>query len=190
MKKKLFDSKGYTLVEMLAVIIVFSIIGGIIAAIFASSLRGSNKANITNEVRQNGNYALIQMSKNIGYAKSFDGVSVNGVTYFADCYSDPTTSTTVPEDYKYLRVSDFTGGQITFECNDSQKTIASNGASLVDLTMVKVESCKFSCNQPSIAQSPIIGISFTLSQKNDSSFYEHNASIPFDTTVVMRNANR
>lgn len=186
-----FNSKGYTLVEMLAVIVVFSIIGGIISVIFSSSLRGSNKANITNEVRQNGNYALIQMSRMIAYARSFDGISIDGVSYNADCYVEPVglnTPSPVPETYHYLRVSDFDGGQIIFACNGgSESEISSNSASLINDQIVKVDSCHFSCNQPSIAGSPTIKISFTLSQKSDNNFFEAKANIPFETEVSIRN---
>jgi prepilin-type N-terminal cleavage/methylation domain-containing protein len=191
MKKKFYlDSKGYTLVEMLSVILVFSVIGGIISVIFASSLRGTNKANITNEVRQNGNYALIQISKTITYAKGFNGISENGVDYISDCYVAPISPTPVPPEYHYLKVSDFNGGIILFTCNQSSSEIASNGASLINTEIVKVDACKFSCNQPSIAEPPTIGISFILSQKNESNFFENKASIPFETTVAIRNPNR
>jgi prepilin-type N-terminal cleavage/methylation domain-containing protein len=183
--------KGYTLVEMLAVIVVFSIIGGIISAIFASSLRGSNKANITNEVRQNGNYALIQMSRMITYAKSFNGISVddNPDSYIADCYTDVTTSTTTPMEYHYLKILSFDGGEVVFSCDggDGGK-IASNDANLVNTNTIKVDSCKFFCSQASIAQPPTIGISFALSQRKESNFFENKASILFETTAVMRNS--
>jgi prepilin-type N-terminal cleavage/methylation domain-containing protein len=193
-KFKASSSRGYTLVEMLAVIVVFSIIGGIISAIFASSLRGSNKANITNEVRQNGNYALIQMSRMITYARSFDGISEDGISYKADCYVDMVgldTTTTIPTAYHYVKVSDFQGGQTIFACNgQGQSEISSNSASLINNQIVKVDSCQFSCSQPSIAASPTIKISFTLSQKSDTNFFESKANIPFETTMSMRNTGR
>jgi prepilin-type N-terminal cleavage/methylation domain-containing protein len=189
-KYQISKTEGYTLVEMLAVIVVFSIIGGIISAIFASSLRGSNKANITNEVRQNGNYALSQMSKNITYARSFVGISEEeDGPFFPDCYSDPTTSTTIPPKYHYLQISDFNGGTITFSCDLANSKIASNDANLIDSNVVKVvDHCDFTCNQSSIAQSPTIGISFKLSQKSDTNFFEQKANISFETTIGMRNS--
>ncbi len=197
MKKKFLNSKGYTLVEMLAVIVVFAIIGGIIASIFASSLRGTNKANITNDVRQNGNYALVQMSRMITYAQSFDGISIDGVEYITDCYIDSVgsgTPTPTPAEYHYLKISNFEGGQTIFNCNttDSEITpeIASNSAALINTELVRVDSCTFSCAQSSVSQPPTIGISFTLSQRSETSFFEQKATIPFETTVTMRNVGK
>ncbi len=193
LKFKIKNSKGYTLVEMLAVIVVFAIIGGIISAIFASSLRGSNKANITNDIRQNGNYALAQMSRMINYAKSFDGISVDGSDgSYQDCYIEPagagTTTTTILNEYHYIKMTSFDGGQIIFSCDaESDEIIASNGASLVNTDIVRAESCVFTCLQSSAASPPTIGISFILSQKDEGAFFEKKAIIPFETSVTMRN---
>lgn len=188
MKKFFSNSKGYTLVEMLAVIIVFAIIGGIITVIFTSSLRSSNKAKTTNEIRENGNYAVLQMSKMITFARSFEGVKENEEDeyFIADCYGKE------PSDYHVLKISTFDGSDIIFSClGGDDGDIASDGASLIDKNIVRIDSCSFSCKQPSLSQPPTIGINFTLSQPpNSSSFFEHKATIPFNTTVVMRNARR
>ncbi len=190
--KLIKNSNGYTLVEMLAVIVIFAIIGGIISAIFASSLRGSNKANVTNEVRQNGNYALLQMSRMISYAKSFDGISIDGSDEsYQDCYTSPVgAGTPTPEliEYHYLKITSFDGGQIIFSCDlDSEEIIASNGASLVNTDVVRAENCTFTCSQQSAASPPTIKINFTLSEKDENSFFEKKATIPFETSITMRN---
>lgn len=192
--KKIWSSnKGYTLIEMLAVIVVFSIIGGIITAIFSSSLRGSNKVKVTNEVRENGNYALLQMSRMIIYAKNFNGVSINGAdgSYVNECYVSPVldgTPTPAPQEYHYLKITTFDGGEIIFSCDaNSDEKIASNGASLINTNMIAVDSCRFHCIQSTISQPPTIRISFTLSQKNATGFFENKATMPFETSVTMRN---
>lgn len=185
--------RGYTLVEMLAVIVVFSMIGGIIAAIFASSLRGSNKANVTNEVRQNGNYALTQMSRMITYAKSFDGVSTDGVSYETDCYTEPVlenTPTPTPSEYHYLKITGFDGGQITFTCLSNPDEISSNAATMINENAVSVDSCKFTCEQLNIIQPPTIKINFSLSQKNEEALFESRASVSFETSATMRNLGK
>ena len=63
------NKKGFTLIELLASIAVIVVIGSVIAGIIKSSLRGSNKTNTIEAIRQNGNYALSQISKNIEYAQ-------------------------------------------------------------------------------------------------------------------------
>jgi len=190
-KFKINNCDGSTLIEMLAVIVIFAIIGGIISAIFASSLRGSNKANVTNEIRQNGNYALLQMSRMISYARNFDGISVDGSDEsYQDCYFSPIgagTPTPQPVDYHYLKITSFDGGQIIFSCNTkSEEIIASNGASLVNTSVVRAENCSFNCVQKSAASPPTIKISFTLSEKNENNFFEKKATIPFETSVTLR----
>ncbi len=190
---KISNSKGYTLVEMLAVIVVFSVIGGIIAAIFASSLRGSNKANVTNEVRQNGNYALTQISRMITYAKSFDGISVDGVNYDSECYIEPVlenTPTPTPSEYHYLKITGFDGGQITFVCLSDPDEISSNTASMINESTVSVDSCKFNCEQLNIIQPPTIKINFSLSQKNQEALFENKTSMSFETSATMRNLGK
>ncbi|MCL5784714.1 MAG: prepilin-type N-terminal cleavage/methylation domain-containing protein [Patescibacteria group bacterium] len=56
---------GFTLVEVLVAIAIVSVIGVIIVAIFASTLRGSNKAQILAVIKQNGQAVLEGLDKSI-----------------------------------------------------------------------------------------------------------------------------
>lgn len=49
---------GFTLIEILVVFGILALIGGLTSDLFASVLKGANKANTVNEIKQNGNYAL------------------------------------------------------------------------------------------------------------------------------------
>lgn len=169
---------GFTLIEILAVIFVLSTIGVLVAAIITSSLRGTNKTNTITAVRQNGFFAIAQMTKMIQNAKRLE--------YPYSCISPP--SPTPPPASSYLEINSPDGGETRFECSGS--TISSNSGSLLDTSAVSVNSCSFTCSQTSLSDPPIIGISFTLIQKRTTSFFEQNVSIPFQTSVVMRNANR
>lgn len=176
-KNKKFQS-GYTLVELLAVMIILVSVGVIITAILVISLRGSNKSNTTNEVRQSGNYITSQMSKMIAYARSFDGVSTNGTTYVTDC-------TPTPVAYKYIKITSFDNGQTVFSCTGS--TIASGTADLIDVNTLSASSCNFYCSQINDISPVTINVTFTLSKKNSGFFVENQTSIPFDTTITPRN---
>lgn len=174
---------GYTLVELLAVIIILVVVGTIITSILVSSLRGGNKSNTTNDVRQNGNYIISQMSKMIAYSKSFDGVSVTGAkdSYIKDC-----TAVVVPATaYKYIKITSFDGGTTVFSCNGG--TIASNGADLIDINTISVSSCNFYCSQANKISPVSINVTFILSKKNAGFFAENQTIIPFDTTITPRN---
>jgi type II secretory pathway pseudopilin PulG len=177
-------NKGYTLVELLAVIIILVTVGTIISAILASVLRSSNKSVNTESVRRNGNYAITQMSKMITYAQKLEGVSLDGSQYYTDCVSQTPPLT----QYKYLQIKSFDGGITTFACNDSK--IASQSALetnyLVDPVLNAV--CYFNCTQESAAAPAKIDIFLNLSVQNSTNFSEGQAEIPFETSVIIRNS--
>lgn len=177
--------KGYTLIELLAVMIVMAAVGLIVATILVSSLRGTNKTNIINTVRENGNYTIQQMSKMIEFAQSFQGASTDGSTYSSVC-SNPAVK------YNYIKITSFDNGQTVFACNMSSnpKTISSNSASFIDTGNVAVADCYFTCTRNNLSQSPTIGINFTLTQSSVSNLFEKKSSISFGTSVVVRNLNK
>ncbi len=177
--------KGYTLIELLVVMIVLVTVGIIVTAILVSSLRGTNKAVTTETVRKNGNHTIQQIAKMIEFAQSFVGVSNDNLSFSTACLS----SSPIPQ-YKYIKIISFDNNATTFSCLNSQAApIASNGASLVNASDISVTSCYFTCSRSSISQPPVIGINFTLSQSQQSSFFEKRATIPFSTSVVIRNLN-
>ena len=57
--------RGFTLVEILVVIAVIAITGTIMVAIFTNTLRGSNKAQVFANIKQNGQAVLERMDKEI-----------------------------------------------------------------------------------------------------------------------------
>ena len=61
---------GFTLVELLIVVGLVLIIGTVGTSIITSVLRSYNKAQITNEIEQNGNYVLSLMENQIRNARS------------------------------------------------------------------------------------------------------------------------
>lgn len=180
------SQSGYSLIELLVVMIVLVTVGFIVATILVSSLRGTNKAITTETIRRNGNYTILQISKMIEFAQNFIGVSNDNLTFTSVC---PTTSPT--PHYNHIKIKSFDNSDTTFSCFlNSDAPIASNGASLVNSDEVAVTSCYFTCDRSNVSQPPVIGISFILSQKQFSSFFEKRATIPFETSVTMRNLNR
>ncbi len=180
------NSKGYSLIELLIVMIVLITVGFIVATILVSSLRGTTKAITTETIRRNGNHAILQMSKMIEFAQNFIGVSNDNSTFTSLC---PVASP-VPH-YNYVKIKSFDNADTTFSCFlNTNAPIASNGASFVNPDEVSVTKCYFTCDRSNISQPPVIGISFELSQKEVSNFFEKRATIPFETSVTMRNLNR
>ena len=184
---KKLNNKGYTLIELLAVIIVMVTVGGIITSILVTALRGENKTNATTQVRQNGDYAITQMYKTIAYAKSFDGISTDNVNFDISCVPQnppAPTPTPTPTQYKYLQVTSFDGGQTTYSCENN--TIASNSAPLIDSSNLTVSNCYFMCTQTDVRSAPTIDINFTLT-RSSSGLFENQSAIPFETSVTFRN---
>lgn len=167
--------KGFTLIEMLVVISMVAIIGSLVVTILVMTLRGSNKAELISTLKQNGNAAMAQMVRQIRYAKSLDTPSscITPVT------TQSLTTTSLTDDQ-----------QTTFTCvTGANSTIASNGASLLDTTSGSVSTCSFVCSQQNIFDPPSITIQFTLTAKNANQLEETQATVPFQTTVKLRNYN-
>jgi len=171
---------GFTLVEMLAVIVIFIVVGAIAMTILVTSFRTSTKTDTITAVQQNGNYALSQMAKTIRNAR--------GLVSPFPCTGQVTTDTVS------ILTSD--NQQVTYTCvpqGATPATIASNGASLINTNIVTVASCAFTCSQISNSDLPFIRINFSLQQQSGSSFAEQTASksaVSFQTSVVIRNINR
>lgn len=192
----MIHSYGFTLIELLIAMAVTVSVGAIAVGIITSILRGSNKTNAVNNVRQNGNFAISQMSKMIIYAKSMN----------SNCQvlPPPPALTPTPIHFKSIQITSFDRGMTTFSCNDSgdtpPNTIASSSASGGVVSLIDADSttgsvalslpipndCYFTCTQEGISSSPTIGIYFTLSQKG-SALVEKQASIPFQTSIKVRN---
>jgi prepilin-type N-terminal cleavage/methylation domain-containing protein len=176
------EKSGFTLIEMLVVIAITGITGLIIANTIASFLRGTGKANSIENLRQIGNYTINQISKNIEYAKTFDGVSSDGSNYLLTC---PVTKTS----YNFLKISLFDNSSIIYNCIGS--TFTNNTNAVFDTSVVNVQNCSISCSQASSPTSvPIINISFELRPTTSTSLVESSAPIRFETSVVMRNYKR
>lgn len=164
--------KGFTLVELMTVIGLLTVIGSISVGVITITLRGTRKTDLLESARQDGSSALSQMVKSIRFAETLDA---------------PTTCVPTTKVSSVTISSLLDHAQTTYSCTGS--TIASNGASLLDTSSlsVKANSCSFVCTQPTITDPPTITIQFTLVPKNPGGFAETNFTLPFQTSVTMRN---
>lgn len=167
---------GFTLIELLAVMVVFVSVSGIVITILFSALRGTNKTNTISVVRQNGNYAISQMTKMIRFAKKLESACV------------PSSTS--------ITIKNLDDGQTIFSCGslvNCSGNISSNSAAVLDTTAVCLVSCSFSCTRTENSETPIIGINFSLNKAGTSTLVERIAGtspIPFQTSVSMRNSPR
>lgn len=189
---------GFTLIELLAVLGVIVTVGTIAAGIIISSLRITNKTNGLNSVRQNGNFAIQQISRTVQYSRSFDGVSADGTNFNSDCATGAIISYPTPVQTRYsaVRVNLFDGSTVTFSCTPQgspTRIISFDGTTttdLIDTSTLKTSSCYFTCLQQYKTDSPTIGIYLGISQKNVSNFPEKNNTVVFSSSINMRNSNK
>jgi type II secretory pathway pseudopilin PulG len=214
-KKQLSLQSGFTLIELLASTFVIVAIGGIIVSIIVSTLRGSNKSNTMVTTRENGTYAISQLSKMLRFAQEVtlvDGASPSVcITNIPFPTPQPTYGPLTT--HQSITFVSLDGGTTTISCTKFNEltpapsptprvneplTIASNGASLLDTTMVEIPSgsCKITCNQSTQSDSLLVGIEFSLVSVQAGSgnlFSEFNATanpIDYQTSVILRNVGR
>lgn len=166
------NAKGFTLIEILTSITILAFIGAITVGVITITLRTTKKSDLMEVARQDSDSALTQMVKNIRYAASLD----NPVS----CVGSKTVSS-------ITITSVTTHTQTTYDC--SAGTIKSNGASLFNTNAVQTKpgTCSFVCSQTTINDPPTITIKYTLVPATSGIFAETNFSLPFESSVTMRN---
>lgn len=182
--------RGFTLFELLIVILLMATVGGISTVILVSALRGSDRVNTISEVRSNGNYAITQIAKMIRFAKDIEGVSALASPPPNPSGWDTCDNTGNPK--KHIKISSFDNGTTIFSCmNEIDKPnngeISSNSASLINLSKVKVKSCSIKCFRADNNEPPTVTIDFELYANSGSAFYEKQATIPFHASITVRN---
>jgi type II secretory pathway pseudopilin PulG len=212
MRKIENSAHGYTLIELLAVMLILIALGTIIASIFVSSLRGGNKSTTTNDIRQSGNYAVSQMSKMIAYAKKLNGLSTDGTSgsFTTDCVQKFINGNPqAPDVYKYVQITSFDDGETTttFSCTPvtvsgtTYGILSSNSANLnpppaiISSALIPdtmdATTCSFTCNQTNILSPITININLTLQKRQSGSTLllpEAQTKMNFDTSVTARNS--
>jgi prepilin-type N-terminal cleavage/methylation domain-containing protein len=168
--------KGFTLIELLMGIGIFSIIASATLTILFVSLRVSKKTDSLVQLRQSGNFTLSQIGRSIRYAKSLDS---------------PASCVTTVSSQTITITSVESNSKTTFTCTSgTDPSIASNSASLIDTNKFIVSECSFTCTQPSLNESPTIDFRFTLNTKSNTGIMESGGSIPFQTSITLRNYNQ
>lgn len=172
------SERGFTLLELLVTMGVFAVVGVTVVTILVTTLREVNKTNVIASVRQNGDYALTTMSRNIREAASLQNPP------------PPCGVPSAPSSDTYIQAMAGDASTIKYQCTSNSITDV-NGADIVDKNAVIVSGCNFYCSQDSPSQSPVIKVVFTLQANTTSNLPEKNtAPIQFQTSVVMRNVNR
>ena len=188
---KQITGKGFTLLELLVVVVIFTLISVVVAQVFFTTMRSNNKTEIVREVKQNGDRAMEIITRLVQNAKFIQLPS--------SCPERPLVGETIDS----VSLTNFDGGQTILACEvkDGIARIASTSASQTvylmntNVTLIdpvdKTNACTnhalaFTCT--SVGDTPsYITIGFSLRQKNSSASVVDTASETFQTTVTLRN---
>ncbi|MDO8341336.1 MAG: type II secretion system protein [Candidatus Woesebacteria bacterium] len=130
--------EGFSLIEILIVISIFSVVGILSTRAILLTMRGAKKSDSQVRVRENVNYALSVIERQIRSSES------------VTC----TASTTI------LNYVSLEGTSATFSCvtAGTDKYIASGSARLTSGDIV-ITSCSFDCTQADQNKPPIVKVS-------------------------------
>ena len=161
---------GFTLIEILIVIGIFGVVAALGTSMFFSLLKGAAKARVMTEVKQNGDHTLRVMERMIRNAQEITTDPDESGVFSAITTLNSDNDTTI------------------FSCSDNN--IASNSANLIS-NQLQVDNCSFTVTkgQPGLTADEVV-ISFTLRQTGSGGRHEEEASINFNSRVVLRNVVR
>jgi len=161
---------GFTLIEMMVVVALFSVIALMAVNIFFITLRTGVKAELVKEIKQNGDYAVSTMERMIRNAREIHSDTT------CDGSSQSSIKIVNPD---YLTTEFSCGSQIA-----SQSAVATTYLTSSELT-VDLSSCFFTCQRP-VSNPETVTISFTLSQTGTPDRPEEIASATFQTAISLR----
>lgn len=150
---------GFTLIEVITVSGIMALFSITLISVFMASFRGGTKSQLIQRIRQDGDYALSSMSREIKKAKTIDSCGADLLTFTLVNGSEinySLSSGRIASDSSYLTGNAATAGSLIFSCDEGETG-----------------------NQ-------IVTISFTLTGGNASSQAQEKLSQGFATSVSTR----
>jgi prepilin-type N-terminal cleavage/methylation domain-containing protein len=174
--KNLKLSKGFTLVEMLFVILVLGIVINLGSNLLFTILRGATKVELEKEVKQNGDYAMNVMERMVRNARRVDSCGSGSLQI--DNPDGGTTTFLCLYDEGAGKIASQSGAFPAQALTGKEVTVASGS----DCT---TSSLSFACTSlPQVPQT--VDIFFTLWAGTAGGAPEQRAQVSFQTTVSLR----
>lgn len=163
MKKN--NLRGLSLVEILIVITIFAVIGLLSTRSVFLTIRGAKKSDSLVRVRENVNYSLAVIERQLRSAETID------------CPNALTTQI----DYVTLE-----GLDSSFTCQSigSGGYIASDSARLTSED-ISVTNCSFSCSQQDINNPPVVDV--LIEAEDSESQTVEKGTVSIQTQIILRN---
>lgn len=157
--------KGFSLIEILIVISIFAVVGILSTRAILLTMRGAKKSDSLVRVRENVNYALSIIERQVRNSESV------------------ICSTSTPTLINYISLE---GTPATFSCvtSGTDKYIAS-GSARITSSDVSITSCSFSCTQVDANKPSIIKVSVVAEDLTSTSV--EKGSVTAETEIVTRN---
>lgn len=166
--------RGMSLMEVLVVITIFAVLGILVTQSVVLTLQGSRKSESIVKARENLDYSLSIIERQIRSASS---------VYSDSSYTAPCPNTN-PRAIYYL---DQNGSRGSFSCVNTgadNSYIASGSARLTN-DAVKVTSCSFVCTPGTATNPPLITVDVALKEAWASGVQSANVSAT--TQIYLRN---
>lgn len=160
--------KGFSLIEILVVISIFALIGILTTRSIFTTLRSARKSDSLVRVRENVNYALGVIERQIRSAELVNCATV--------------TANNLP----YIAEGGITNARFNCTIGVNGNIASSSGAVMIPLTSgdISVTACNFTCTQ-AVNNPPSINISVTAEDKNSTGV--EKGSVSSQTEILLRN---
>lgn len=166
--KKPLSLTGFSLLEMLVAVGIFAVLAIITTQTILLSIKGANKSEAVGKVKDNVDYAVSVIERNLRNSTSVKCINPSGTSYTAVSYVDQT------------------GAPKSFSCNfdDPNDTYIAASSSRLTNNSVSLVSCEFSCTNFS-STSPSVKIDVKAIAKDF--FGTEEGRIETSTEVFLRN---
>lgn len=150
------SQKGYSLVEILVVLGIFAILATVATQAVFQTIRGSRKSESSIKVRENLNYALSVMERQL-----------RGVTDISSCINNRI-------DYSHKF------GTSYFACISGVDSYIASGSARLTSDQVKLNSCTISC------PADLSSVTISLNGIDAKTLGTENVSVPVTTQIFFR----
>ncbi len=171
MKNKL--NYGFSLIEIMVVITIFAVLGIIVTSSIILTLAGTKKSEALIRVRDNLNYSLAVIERNIRNANSIPVSGCTGIPSDKISYLDENGSVA-----SFSCVQDVSGNYI-------MASGSSTPASRITSNTIKVTSCSFTCTPTESDSPPLVTIDLTVQDASSSGV--QSAQVTATTQIQLRN---
>ena len=174
--------RGFTLVEMIIALFMFSVVIGGISGLFISAIKSQKNTLAHQRLLNQTSYALEYMSRALRMAKKQDNATM------PPCIADGANYESDGTYVKFVNHLENDDCQKFFVENNQLKQVKNNGADTLELTdsTISVDSGNFTVLDQSSSQ-PKVTVSFVI--RDNTLPAGQRPSISIQTTVSQRNLN-